>query len=231
MHDDESARLLIAVRQALEKEIKDREGAELEMEHLTHGWVAIFDQEKKDREHDDADLNNQIATLRHELGNEKEEHASDLALCKRGLGALQAQLTQHFKDLRHAIELEASERITANEQVDVAYTDLRVSIEMNRDAQNAATKDLERAITKNQQAIEEKIRDRTALFEEHAQNLTELRQAMSNIRTEVAGEKEEHVNDVSDLRNVIQNYNQKVTNQFKDFKFGLEYESGERMKS
>merc|ERR1712137_420379 len=229
--DEELSKLLISVRQAIEKEIKERKGADAETEHLTLELVASTEQERKNRERDDAAVKNQISALRHELTSDKEEHASSVAFCKRGLGMLEGQQTQQFKDLRHAIESETSERIAADKQVDTACTDLRVSIETYRASQNATTKDLERAITKNQQANEAMIRDRTALFEEHAHNFNDLRQAVLNIRTEVAGEKAERATDVSDLRNALQNYDQRVMNQFKDFKVGLEYESGERINS
>merc|ERR1712137_105541 len=218
------------VRQAIEKEIKERERAELEM-GLTRELVATFEKEKNVRDRDDAALKNQIAALQHEFATGKEEHASGIAWCKRGLGTLEGQQTIQFLDLQRAIESETSERITANKRMDMAWTDLRVSIEADQAAQNAKTKDLERAITKNRQAYEAEVRDRIALFEEHAHNFSELRQTTSNIRTEVAGEKEERVNDVSDLRNVLQIYDQRVMNQLKDFKVGLEYESGERLNS
>jgi len=218
------------LRQAIKKEKEEGKRSELEM-GLTQELMATLKQEKNDRERDDAALRNQIAALEHEMANEKEEHATNIAVCKRGLGTLEGQQTQQFKDLQYAIGSETSERIAAKERVDMACTDLRASIEADRVAQNAKTKDLERAMTKTRQAYEAEIRNRTALVEEHAHNFNELRQAMSNIRTEVSGEKEERVNDVSDLRNVLQNYDQRVMNQFKDFKAGLEYESGERLNS
>jgi len=225
--DDESSRLLVAVRQAIEKETKERAGAELEMERLTRELSATIEQEKNNRERDDAALKNQAVGLLQELAREMQEHASVIAICTRGLATLEGQQ----KELRDSIELEASERIAASERVDRTCIDLRVSLEADRVAQNATTNDLERAITKNQRANEVEIRDRTTSFEEHTRNFIALRQEMSNIRTEVVGEKEERVNDVSDLRNVLKSYDQKLTNQFKDFKLGLEYESGERLNS
>merc|ERR1712064_107784 len=159
-------------------ETKERESAELEIEHLTHELVATTEQEKKDRERDVATLKNQITALRHELSGEKEGYASDLALCKRGLGTLEAQQTWDVKDLRHAIESEASARMAANDRLDTACTDLRVSIEVHRASQNAATKDLETAITKHQQAIDVKIRERSTVFEEHNRSINDMRQAI-----------------------------------------------------
>jgi len=82
-----------------------------------------------------AALNNTIVTLRLELARETEEHASNIASCRHRLGTLKGQQKQQFKDLRQAIELEASEQIAANQRVDTACTDLRVSLEADRAAQ------------------------------------------------------------------------------------------------
>merc|ERR1712007_36078 len=221
----------IGVRQAIEKEIKERRTAELEVEHLTRDLVAALEHEKSDRERDDITLRNQIANLRQELSGEKEDRSGDIALCKRSLITLEGNQMQHFKELRHYVDSEASERVALNERLDLVCSDIRATMEADRAAQGVTTKDLERAIIKNRQANDAEIRDRVMCFEEHTHNLNEMRQMLSSARVELGAEKEERIEDVSAMRLAIQNFDQKVVMQFRDFKIGLDNESGERINS
>jgi len=173
--DDESADLLIAVRQAIEKEIKEHKDVELEMEDLTNELVATFEQEKNDP---GAALNNQIASPRLKLAKEKERHCivytRTLHIGRPAGTAIQGPATRNRIG---GIPENCRESASAHTHALIFVSALRqIELPKNND------KDLKRAITKNLQANEAEIRDCTALFEAHAHNFILLRQAMSYIQ-------------------------------------------------
>merc|ERR1712007_166622 len=211
--DDESAKLVIAVRQALEKEVRERKTSELDIEQKIQEISAHGEHERGDRERESAAVRAQIAGLRQDLGAEKDERAADIAACKRNLSSLEGHVTQQMKDVRQSLESEMSEGI----------------MEADRATQNVVVKDLDRAIKQNRQATETETKERTNLFEENHHSLTEIRQILSNYRQESASEKEDRIEDCSALRMLLQNLDQKIIGQLRDCKLGLENEITERV--
>merc|ERR1712063_216571 len=92
--DDESAKLVIAARQALEKEVRERKTSELDMEQKILENAAHGEHERGERERESAAVRGQIAGLRQDLGGEKDERAADIAACKRNLSSLEGHITQ-----------------------------------------------------------------------------------------------------------------------------------------
>jgi len=170
----------------------------------------------------------QIAGLRQDLSNEKNERAADMSAYKRNLSALEGHTAQQIKDIRQTLESEMSERVMANERTEIVCNDMRSVIAADRAAQEATTKDLDKAIKQNRQATETETKERTNLFEENSHNLTEIRQMLSNFRGEVMGEKEDRIEDVSAIRMLLQSFDQKVMVQLRECKIGLETEMSER---
>merc|ERR1712137_1249642 len=227
--DDESARLIIALRQALEKEVKERKACEADLEQKIQEAAASNEHDRGDRERENAALRAQIAVLRQDLGNEKDERAADMAVCKRTVSALEGHFAQQIKDLRQILESEASERITANERTDTVCNDIRAIIEADRAAQDSILKDMDKAIKQNRQATETETKERTNLFEENHQSLAEIRQMLSNFRGEVVSEKEDRIEDFSAIRMLLQSFDQKVMVQLREIKVNLENEMSERV--
>merc|ERR1712007_397374 len=227
--DDESARLIIALRQGLEKEVKERKASEADLEQKIQESAAANEQDRGDRERENAALRAQIAGLRQDLGNEKDERAADLAVCKRTVSALEGHFAQQLKDLRQILESETSERIAASERTDIVCNDIRAIIEAERASQDALIKELDRAVKQNRLATETETKERTNLFEGNHQSLTEIRQMLSNFRGEGLSEKEDRMEDVSAIRMLLQSFDQKVMVQLREIKVNLENEMSERV--
>merc|ERR1712063_32528 len=189
----ESMKLVFAVRQAIEKEVKERKDFESDIEQKMQENAASSENEKGDREHENAVLRTQVAGLRQDLENEKEERAADIAAGKRSTSVLEGEMVQQIKDIRQICELETSERITGNERTESVCNDIRAIIESDRAAHDIIAKDLERATKQNRQATETETKERTNLFEENHQTLTELRHTLSNVHGEVTSEKEDRI--------------------------------------
>merc|ERR1712063_158012 len=165
--DDESAKLVIAVRQALEKEVRERKASELDMEQKIQEYAASGEHEKGDRERENAAMRAQIASLRQDQASERDERAADIAACKRNVSALEGHTTQQLKDVRQSLDSETSERIMANERAETVCNDIRGIIEADRASHDVVAKDLDRAIKQNRQATEMETKERTNLFEEN----------------------------------------------------------------
>jgi len=226
--DDESAKL-IAVKQAIEKEVKDRKASELEIELKIQENAASGENERGDRERENAVLRAQIAGLTQDLGIEKDGRAADIAAGKRSASALEGLLAQQMKDVRQILESEMSERIMGNERTETMCNDIRAMIDSDRVAHDATAKHLDRAIKQNRQATETEAKERTNLFEENNQTLTELRQMLSDFHGEATREKEDRIEDISAIRMLLQNFDQKVMLQLRQLKNGIEQEVGERV--
>jgi len=229
--DDESARLVITVRQSLEKEVKERKMGESEADQRMHDLGAVIDHEKIDREREDTALRTQFAGLRQEIVGEKDERIAEMAASKRQLSSLEGQLTQQMRDLRHHLDTEQSDRFAMCERIEKSCSDIRISVDSNRAAEDAVIKELEKTIRSNRHLIEAETKDRITMFEEFNRSTSEMRTTWSAFRNELASEKDERIEEISALRVVIQNFDQKVNVQFKDYKIGLENEMTERMSS
>jgi len=227
--DDESAKLILALRQVIDREVKERKASELDIEQKIQENAAAGENEKGDREHENAVLRAQIAGLRQDLASEKDERAADFAAGKRATSALEGQVLQQMKDIRQILESEIAERLMGNERTETVCNDIRAIIESDRAAHDVIVKDLDRDIKKNCQATETETKERINLFEENHQALTELRQMLSNFREEVMSEKQDRIEDVSAIRMLLQNFDQKVMAQLRGCKNGLEREIAERV--
>jgi len=229
--DDESARLVITVRQSLEKEVKERKMGESEADQRMHDLGAVIDHEKIDREREDTALRTQFAGLRQEIVGEKDERIAEMAASKRQLSSLEGQLTQQMRDLRHHLDTEQSDRFAMCERIEQSCSDIRIGVDSNRAAEDAITKELEKVMRSNRQAIEAETKDRINMFEEHNRSTSEMRTTWSAFRNELVVEKDARIEEISALRAVIQNFDQKVTAQFKECKNSLESEATERITS
>merc|ERR1712137_1241963 len=124
--DDESARLVITVRQSLEKEVKERKMGESEADQRMHDLGAVIDHEKIDREREATVLRTQLISLRQELDGEKDERIADTATSKRQLSSLDGQLMQQIRDLRHNLDAEQSDRFAMCERIEQSCSDIRI---------------------------------------------------------------------------------------------------------
>lgn len=170
-----------ALSGALDQEVRDRQLGQTEGMDRWQDLTKALEQERADRERGASTLRGQLGDFRQELRTERSERIAETAEVGRGLQSLESSTVPVLKELRAAIEAEASERKEFDSWLDKSGKEVRARLEAEVGKREHFAEEVIASLADTRRSVENEVLVRT---EEHARVALNLSHLQGQLETE-----------------------------------------------
>lgn len=229
MHDEEARKLVVLIRDLMDKEVKERKAAVDELWRKHRELVSDITRERHAREQGDAILVAQGEGMQHALEAEKSSRVSEMAIRARASETLEAHIAEQISGICEKLRALPAERVLAQQRCEKQWSELRTVLQLEKSEREAALCQMEKTLQTTTRELEQHKRERIDNSEEYRRSFVELRAQLQTFQNEITSEKNSCTGEFSLLRMALKNFDSKVTAQFQDYQVVLQNEILQRL--